>query len=362
MIEEEYWYWLTNIKNIGNKKISILLKKFENPAEVYFAGEKKLENIFGIKKEDICNILTSKDEYKIKKEVEFLKEKNIKFIYYGSLDYPEKLFNIYDPPYSFYIKGSLPKPEIETIAIIGARNCTEYGKIVAKEIAFKLSGMGVQIISGMARGVDSSAQWGAINNNGKCFAVLGSGIDVCYPKENKDLYLETMNSGGVISEYSLGSKPDSWRFPHRNRIISGLADKLIVVEAKEKSGTCITVEYALEQGKDVYAVPGRVNDPLSQGCNRLIKQGANILTDIKDVLYEYGDIVEEGPDFSVNRKYPIAKDLEVLYSCVYLLPKSLHDIIEESGMETKDVINGLMRLEFMDLIHEPIKNYYSLKE
>lgn len=361
MTEQEYWYWLTNIKNMWQGKIELLLRYFEEPQNIYRASVEKISCIQGLKKEDIANIIESRNKSGYGEELNQLDKKGIKFIYIGSKDYPEKLMNIYSKPYSFYIKGGLPIGNVITVAIIGARNCSLYGKKVAEEIASSLAQTGVQIISGMARGIDAAGQWGAIKGGGKCFSVLGCGVDICYPSENIELYEKTIQSGGIISEYPPGTKANAWHFPQRNRIISGLADKIIVVEAKEKSGTCITVECALEQGKDVYAVPGRINDPLSEGCNKLIKQGASLFTCIQDIIGDDFGMYKEGYNFNAKNNYPLAKDLEVLYANLNLFPKSLNNIIEETGLDPKEVIKGLTRLELMDLVCEPIKNYYSQK-
>lgn len=361
MEEREYWYWLTNISDMWQGKIELLLKFFNNPQSIYKATETTLSKINGIKKQDIYNIIESKKTINAELEIKRLEKSGIKFIYLGSDDYPEKLLNIYSKPFSFYIKGELPRQDLQTIAIIGARNCSKYGEKVAEDLAYSLAQAEVQIISGMARGIDTAGQWGAIKGGGKCFGVLGSGVDVCYPKENIELYESITKYGGVISEYPLGTKANAWHFPHRNRLISGFADKIIVVEAKEKSGTCITVECALEQGKDVYAVPGRIYDPLSEGCNKLIKQGASLITGLQDLINDDCGMYVKMCNNNINNNYPLAKELEVLYACLNLFPKSLNSIIEETGFEPKEVIKGLTRLELMDLVCEPIKNYYSRK-
>ena len=357
MNNEDYWFWATNIKNINYKKLERLFKIFGGPYYLYKSSVENLKCINCLSDEDIFNIVSSKDENTILLELETLYKKGISFIYPESKMYPEKLKNIYMKPFSLYIIGEMPSADTFSVAIVGARKSTIYGDRTAEKIAGNLSLAGVNVISGMATGIDSAAQWGAIKAGGKTFSVLGSGIDICYPSSNKNLYGEIPKKGGIISEYPPGVKAEPWRFPLRNRIISGLADKLLVVEAKEKSGTCITVEYALEQGKDVYAVPGRITDCLSSGCNKLIKQGANIFTGINDILPEEYEINEKPKE-----KKPIAKDLEVLYACVDFIPKSLNNIIEETGIESKEVIKGLTRLELMDLVYEPIKNHYSIKE
>ncbi|MBE5846339.1 MAG: DNA-protecting protein DprA [Lachnospiraceae bacterium] len=190
--------------------------------------------------------------------------------------YPDCLKMLRNPPGQLYVRGRLPDPEKPAVAIVGARNCTFYGSDMAKWFAFELAKAGVQIISGMAMGVDGIAQRAALDAGGRSFALLGCGADICYPKSNRDLYERLLISGGVISEYPDGMQPISRLFPSRNRLIAGFSRAVIVVEAREKSGTLITADAALEQGKDVFVLPGRITDALSAGCNRLLAQGAGI--------------------------------------------------------------------------------------
>lgn len=199
--------------------------------------------------------------------------------------YPEKLRNIYAPPKTLYLLGNEELLKRKSIAIIGCRNCTRYGAENAYEFGHKLATSNICVISGLARGIDSYAHRGAIKANGKTIAVLGSGLDVIYPPENAKLYKEIiMNNGAIITEYPLGSKPEKYHFPERNRIISGLSDGILVVEAKKKSGTMITVDFALEQGREVYAIPGNISSDSSFGTNELIKEGAIPVTNVNDII------------------------------------------------------------------------------
>ena len=204
-------------------------------------------------------------------------------------EYPNQLKNIYDPPAKLYVLGNRSILNQKNFAIVGSRKATEYGKKVAMQISKELSENGLNIVSGLARGIDSYAHLGAIYAKGKTTAVLGSGIDIIYPKENFFLAEKIINTGGaIISEYPIGTKPMKINFPARNRIISGISEGLLVVEAKKKSGTLITVDFALEQGKEVFAVPGDINREQSEGCNLLIKDGANVVTSSQDIIYVIG--------------------------------------------------------------------------
>lgn len=204
----------------------------------------------------------------------------------GEPEYPERLKNIPGAPEELYVLGKLPEEDRLSVAVIGARDCSEYGKYVAREIGAVLGRNKISVVSGMARGIDGISQEAALNAGGSSFAVLGCGVDVCYPEANRQLYERLKVSGGILSEYPPGSPALAWHFPPRNRIVSGLADVVAVIEARVKSGTLITVDMALEQGREVYAAPGRVTDRLSDGCNRLIRQGAGILLSPEEFLRE----------------------------------------------------------------------------
>ena len=201
-------------------------------------------------------------------------------------EYPRRLLEIPQAPKQLYVRGKLPEEGVPSVAVIGARDCSYYGQEVAKRLGRLFGENGIQVISGMARGIDGIGQQAALQAGGSSFAVLGCGEDICYPRQNQDLYDRLCKQGGVISEYEWGTPPRAGYFPPRNRIVSGLADAVIVVEARKKSGTLITVDMALEQGKEVYAVPGRLVDDLSSGCNYLIKNGAGILLDMEEFMEE----------------------------------------------------------------------------
>lgn len=207
--------------------------------------------------------------------------------------YPKKLKQIQNPPLQLYILGDYKILNQFSLAIIGCRNFSEYGKKMAKELSFKLSKRGINIISGMAKGIDSFAHISSIVAGGKTVAVLGGGFNNIYPRENIELMKEIIKTGGaVVTEYSPNIKPIGTNFPLRNRIISGLSDGVIVIEARKKSGTMITVDYALEQGKEIFALPGNINNPTSQGTNNMIREGAKIITSVEDILEEYRNLKE----------------------------------------------------------------------
>ncbi len=228
-----------------------------------------------------------REKMDIKVSYKELEKRGIRHVGYGQKGYPEKLMEIPGAPLSLYYIGDLPTPDAPAVSIIGARVCSSYGKHTAELFAEKLAANGVTVISGMAMGIDGIAQSAAVRVGGKSYGVLGCGVDVIYPQSNRRLYDALIGgSGGVLSEYPPGTAAQPAYFPPRNRIISALSDILLVVEAREKSGTMITVDMALEQGREIYAIPGRIVDELSAGCHRLIRQGAGLASSPADLLEE----------------------------------------------------------------------------
>ena len=233
-------------------------------------------------------------------------------------------------PDGIYVRGRLPAEGKPSAAIVGARACSAYGRAQARNYARALSAAGVQIISGLASGIDAAAHEGALEGGTETFAVLGCGVNICYPKENYPLMRKILNNkGGVLSEFLPGDPPLAWHFPKRNRIISALADLVLVVEAREKSGSLITADYALEQGKSVYALPGRVTDPLSRGCNLLIAQGAGVAVDPESLLEELG--IAEGKNVSARKQDALSQEAQKLV-----------EILRNGGCTTEElcVISG----------------------
>lgn len=280
---KRYWIWLSLIKNLGSKRKLRLLELYKTPEEIYKLTKEELLNINGIGEAIANDIMISKNEKILNDHIKYMNENNIKIININEREYPQALKEIYDPPISLYVKGNIEKLNNKNIGIVGCRECTEYGKKSAEYFAYNLSKQNINIVSGLAKGIDSYAHLGSLNT-GNTIAVLGNGLDIIYPKENLELANEIIKRGGtIISEYPCGTKPDKMKFPARNRIISGISSGIIVIEAKEKSGTLITVDFALEQGRDVFVVPGNINSSNSVGTNDLIKQGARLVTTYEDI-------------------------------------------------------------------------------
>lgn len=273
-------------------------------------------------------------------------------------NWPKRLRDQKGMPDLLYVKGDLPKKGEKTVAIVGARMCSQYGRQQACRYARALAEAGVSIISGMARGVDSCAHGGALEVGGRTYAVLGCGLDICYPAGNRSLYERIPERGGLISEFPMGTKPLGRHFPMRNRIISALSDIVLVVEAKEKSGSLITADFALEQGKDVFALPGRVTDALSAGCNRLIAQGAGLALSPEMLLETLGITEKNRKSSGKNTKMGLATDNDLVYSCVDLQPKELNRILEESPLTAEQTMEILLKLQMEGKILEVFRNCY----
>ena len=271
--------------------------------------------------------------------------------------FPERLREIPESPGCIYLKGRLPDPVEMTVGIIGARDGTEYGKMVARTLAKELSEYGISIISGMAYGIDTAAHEGALLGGGKTYAVLGCGVDICYPAINKKLYSKIQEEGGIISEYPEGSPPLPHHFVARNRLIAGLSDILIVVEAKERSGTFITVDRALEQGKQVFVVPGRITDPLSRGCNKLLMEGASLCLSKEDILSCFS--IEAWKD---NEKKPNLKGEEKrIYNALNLEGKHIDALYKELEIPLQSLYSVLVKLEIEGYCESFSSSYYRKK-
>ena len=282
----EYWIWLSRIEGLGPIKTRQLLDRFKTPEEIWKLSKEELMKIKGIGEKIADNIVDVSYRENLEQYVEYMKKYNIGMITVFDENYPERLKHIYDAPMLLYYKGNKKLLKYSCIiGMVGCRECSEYGKQVALSFSNELAKQGVCVISGMAKGIDSYSHIGCIQAGGKTIAVLGNGLDQIYPKENTVLYHKILETGGLIlSEYVIGTRPNKLNFPARNRIISGLSNGIIVVEAKEKSGTLNTVDFALDQGKDVFVVPGNITSNNSIGTNDLIKQGAKCITSIEDIL------------------------------------------------------------------------------
>ncbi|MBE6008331.1 MAG: DNA-protecting protein DprA [Lachnospiraceae bacterium] len=328
MANDYYMMWLTGIKGMTVKKAYLLLSYFGKPEEIWNSDKMLLCSINGISENFAERIIESRDPDVLDEKINRLEELGIKYISINNPDYPELLRHIDEPPLGLYYKGTLPKKDDMCFSIIGSRLCSEYGSLVSQRFAKELVQNGFTIVSGMARGIDSMSHRGAINGGGKTIAVLGCGLDICYPPENQKLMAKIEENGCLISEYPPGTQPYPGNFPPRNRIIAGLSMGLLVVEASKRSGTLITVNHALDYGRDVFAVPANITSDLSAGTNELIKDGCPPVTCVEDILFELGvikNVKEEKIEQAAAEE--LTEEEQEILSCIKYEPVSLDDLI-----------------------------------
>lgn len=357
MNPEEFGIWLCSIRGIGIQKIRHLVSEFGTPEEVFRADEKQLGKVEGISVKDAYNIVESRSGFDPVQYQKKLGTQKIQCMSWFSKDYPEMFRQLYDPPKRLFYIGHMPTEKC-CIAVVGARNCSMYGKEIARRFSSALVRAGVGIVSGMARGIDGWAHQGALEGGGKTYAVLGSGADVCYPAEHVRLYRSICSRGGIISEYPPGTKAAPGFFPMRNRIISALSQGILVVEARKKSGSLITAELALNQGKDVFVIPGRVGDILSEGCNDLIRDGAVLVTEPEQILEYYGIVYQNNTESLKKINIFLESKEKMVYANLSLEPKHLNVLAKEVEMTPAEVLKCLLALLSRKLVKEIGNHYY----
>jgi DNA processing protein len=352
MVDEVfYWLALSLTPGIGSILIKRLLDCFKTPEAVFHAPVKELLKIEGLGEKVAEEIRKGPVEKAVERELFLLREVGGKIVTLKDDGYPKRLRDIYDPPALLYVRGELKREDELAVAIVGSRKTSPYGRWITEKVSQELARHGVTIVSGMARGIDSLAQWGAISAGGRTIAVLGCGVDVIYPPENRKLFSKIIDHGAILSEFSMGSPPEGGHFPKRNRIISGLSAGVVVVEAGEKSGSLITAGYALEQGREVFAVPGNVGAEGSRGTNQLIREGAKMVESSEDILEEIL------PQWRKEEKQEVGspgRDLpeeeRILYELLGETPLHIDAIIRESRLEPGRVSSLLLNLELKGMI------------
>ena len=374
----KYWLWLTELPGLTNQTRLALLRHFPTPEDVYYADPEEVLLTEDITREQ-AKLLEDKDCAGADRILADCQRLDLDLLTIQDAGYPNRLRNIYDPPCLLYVRGRLPAFDDEaSIAVVGTRDCTPYGVSCAEKLGYGLAAGGAVVVSGLARGVDSAALRGALRAGGTVTAVLGNGLDVVYPPENQYLYEDVAAAGALISEYPPGTPPEAKHFPVRNRIMSGLCLGTLVVEAPARSGALITAGTALEQGRDVFAVPGPIDAPASVGCNRLIRDGAGLVSDAWDILGEYeprfpDKLRREGaretpavlgyqarqktepkpvpPSVSLSRNdYSLTDDQICLLRALTEEPMLVDDLIELTDIPTRRVLSALTVLEIEHLV------------
>jgi len=384
--ELSYWLALRSVSGIGNLGFKSLLEFFKSPYHVFQASYPELVTVPGIGPKTAAAIKAFQNWQNIEKELNQLKQWNIHLITCQDERYPAILKNIYDYPPILYVKGLLKDDDLN-IALVGSRMASTYGVYTTERLARELALKGMTVVSGMARGIDSAAHRGAIAGRGRTIAVLGCGLDIIYPPENKNLYDKIAANGAVVSEFSLGTPPNAPNFPMRNRVISGLSLGVVVVEANERSGSLITARIALEQGREVFAVPGNIDSHGSRGSHRLIKEGAKLIETVDDILEELlPQLDQKGwgafPDGQGKNLEPAQKDLRdrktslpdtspmgsfgenerTIFNILTDKPADIDSIIEKSGLTVNETMNCLLKLELYDAILQLPGKLYKRKE
>lgn len=357
---------LSFIEGLGLNRINNIVQHFPDLSEIKSATTKEISRIEGIsdflavkiKNYDFGN--TEKNRL-IENDLSRLLKINARIISITDSNFPERLKNIYSPPLNLYILGGLRETDITNIAVVGTRNCTYYGKKCAEMFTEVLVKNNVTITSGMARGIDTIAHKTALSLGGRTIAVIGSGIDVIYPKENKELFYQIVDNGAVISEFEPGTKPDAVNFPRRNRLISALSQGVLIIETGIKGGAMQTATIAIDQGKEVYAVPGEINKPYSEGNNFLIQQGnAKLVTKPDDILEDMKAVIS----FKIPQEKIKKEELTIFEQKLFELinddPKHVDDISMQAGISASDTLVNLLMLEFKGYIRQLPGKYFIL--
>lgn len=357
MNSDVYWLWLKGIEKLTALKIGKLLEKFNDAYEIYNADYSDILDCEFIDEAIADNIYNNKDLEKANKEFELLNKNNVSIITPQSISYTEKLKNIYNNPVIMYKRGEYDLSDDDLyIAIIGSRKATQYGIRTAQRLSYELAKRGIVIVSGLAYGIDAAAHKGALDAGGKTVAVLGCGIDVIYPKSNEALYKEIVKNGCVISEYGLGMEAAPYMFPTRNRIISGLSAGCVVVEAAEKSGALITAKLALEQNREVFAVPGNITSPESSGTNELIKRSAaKLVTSYEDILIEIVPSYNKKENITKEEKPDVpqmSEEENKLYKIILKGINTIDEIAVNAQMSTSSVSSILTMMEINGIVYK----------
>lgn len=360
--QKMYAAWLDTIYWVAGETKYRLLEAAGSVQKIYEMEEGQAAAVMGL--QGCERLLQHRKRYEPQKIWDYLTKLGVGYTYCQAADFPRKLAEIPDPPFGIFYRGRLPDERTPAVAVIGARKCSEYGRTMAERFAKGFAERGVDVISGMAAGIDGIGQAAALKAGGSSYAVLGCGVDIVYPRSNESLYRQLLESGGVLSEYPPGMEPRPALFPPRNRIISALADVVLVVEAREKSGTLITVDMALEQGREVYAIPGRCTDSLSMGCNRLIRQGAALALAPEDIIEDmfWEPILKKSKAPQGQLPIKLSQAAQEVYGVLEMLPIAQDMIVaklreKKSACTIPQICQGLVELELKGLIRCSNRQY-----
>jgi len=352
--DREYLIGLNLIPQLTPKRIQTLFRQFKAFEEIWDAPASAFTSVFGSRVLGEA-ITAARSEAAVDRELAKAEEKGVRIVTLVDERYPAVLREIDDPPIVLYVRGEQPIDPARSIAIVGTRRGTRYGKMIAGRFASQLAMKGFIIVSGLAAGIDAAAHQGTLDVGGFTVAVMGCGIDYPYPKRNQPIYERIVETGVVMSEYPMGSRPAKWTFPQRNRILAGLSRGVLVIQAPERSGALITARCALEQGRDVFAVPGNINSLTSAGSNRLIKQGAKLVDSVDDIFDEYPDLQvkrDETSDVEDDAGAKLGESEAAVYELIGLEPVHMDDIIARADLSPTEASHILLLLQLENLIEE----------
>ncbi len=343
----QLWIALGRVRSLGPVLIKRLLQALGSPEAIFAAGRDQLVGIKGVSSSAAESLGEGPDIEFAKRQLEIARRRGLKLLTSNSAEYPSRLRQIYDPPFLLYVRGGLCESDDRAVALVGSRHATHYGKSVAEEIATQLAQADVTVVSGFARGIDSISHRAAIASGGRTIAVLGCGLDIIYPPENVSMYEQIPQHGAIVSEFPLETRPEGPNFPRRNRIISGLCLGVVVVEAARKSGTLLTVHHALEQNREVFAVPGNITSAASAGTNELIRQGAHLVTSAEDILSELKFIIPRRDDrhTDVESMPDLNSDQADLLHHMKDGPVHVDALSRASGMSVQRLLELLLAME-----------------
>ena len=353
MDEREAYIALNMMEKVGPVGVRAMVSHLGTARAIFEAGPEAFSGADSLGREQVAAVLSQREKVDWRGEMERAEKAGVRLIARVDEEYPKNLLEIHDPPLALYVRGNLESRDKHAIAIVGTRRATHYGLDCAGTLASQLAQAGFTIVSGLAEGIDAAAHRGALQAKGRTLAVIGSGLDRLYPTSNKELAEMIAKQGAVISEFSFGREPDRRTFPIRNRVVSGLSMGVLVVEADQKSGAMITANQALEQGRSVFAVPGRIDNPAARGANDLIKNGAKLVTSANDVLREYEFLFGAAINAAAGDRRPkpkLSDDETRLVSLLEPGEKDVDSLIRESGLKAGLVGSLLIGLEMKHLV------------
>ena len=353
---------LSQIEGLGNKAKKALLFHFGSAIRVFSCTEREVKGLLFLSDREKEALINGRKMPVPKDLLERIKSHDISFVTVKDRDYPRLLLDVFNPPFIIFYRGTLPHEDESCVAMVGARRCSAYGKKAAYSLSSLLAKNGISVVSGLALGIDGFSHEGALSSGGRTYAFLGCGVDICYPSSHEELFERIIENGAVMSEFPPGTKPLKNNFPVRNRLISGLSERVVIVEAAEKSGSLITADFALEQGREIYVFPGRYYDALSKGTNRLIYQGAGVILSPEEFVSDLLSIKDTALSFTggtvKGKNRNLEDDEAIVYSCLDFYPKGFESLSAETGLPLLSLISAVMRLCDRGLVMETFKNEY----